>query len=76
MLYLSCLYRDVVNIKILDDFDIHLCVTVTIFNFQPWSRSSCLVNMITPQFYMDILHIKISKDFDVDLYVTFCDLSN
>ncbi len=44
MLYL---YRDVLYIKILDEFHIDLCVTF--LNFQTSSMSSCLVNAITPQ---------------------------
>ncbi len=44
----SCiLYSGVLHIKILDDFDVDLCVTF--LNFQTCSKSGCIVNMITPQ---------------------------
>ncbi len=76
------LYRNVLHIKILEEFDIDLYV-----RFQTSSRSNCLVNVITnclvnvitPQefhalcckLYRDILHSKISNGFNVDIVWPF-----
>ncbi len=68
------LYRDVLHIKIFDEFDIHFCLTF--LNFQTNSCSDDPVNAIKPQelhawccnLYRNVHYIKVLAEFSSQSY--------
>ncbi len=80
-------YRDILHIKILDEFDVDLCLTFLSFWNRSCSNGSILQLLVNKIMYQnlpascckcsgsDVLFIRISTRFDLDLCVTFLPLS-